>query len=125
MEYEENIDVEEFTKQVIALMKKERMKLIEAGFDVDFMIHQLEGLLEDAVDAKAKLDIIKRQLLKSYTMSKEDHRSSYMAPTEHLDMATTKMRSDEDVIEYFKRLRRHLKRFDCEEKNSLRTANSN
>jgi len=107
MEYEENIDVEEFTKQVIALMKKERMKLIEAGFDVDFMIHQLEGLLEDAVDAKAKLDII------------------YMAPTEHLDMATTKMRSDEDVIEYFKRLRRHLKRFDCEEKNSLRTANSN
>lgn len=113
---EEEIDEVEFAKQVIEYLKKERAALLAAGLDVDPMIRQLEEVLEEVNDAKGRVDDLQRQILKSTGSPVAWLPGPYMAPVEHLDMAAADLRSDNDVMEYFRRLRRRFTQFDDEGK---------
>ena len=110
---------------MIALLKQEREALIKAGLDVDFMIRQLEGLLEELQEGEARIDELKRQMLKSLSMSVIEQVDGCVAPSDHLDMAAPDMRNNDDVIEYFKRHRKRTRRFTPDEEEMARNSESN
>jgi len=115
---EDGIDEIDFAKIVLEYMKKERATLVKAGLDVDSMVRELESLLEKTEDSKARVNDLKRQMLKSLSNPADQQPGAYAAHAEHLDMAKTDLRADDDPVKYFQRLRRRLKRFESDEKDA-------
>jgi hypothetical protein len=107
---EEYIDEMEFSKEVLELFKKERAALKKAGLDVDFMIAEIERLIQEADDAKARVEDLKRQMLMSMSKSLVGQKGAPPASVEQLDMAGKDLRKDGDVEEYFKRLWRRTRK---------------
>ena len=119
------MEVPDFTRQVIHYLKLHRAALEKAGLDVDFMIRQLESLLEELGDTAAHLEDLKRQTLKLLSKPKDEQPGTYTAPAEHLDMAADALRNGEDVIKYFERLRRRSRRPSSDEKAASGRNDSN
>ena len=111
MEYSEEedigeVDEVEFSKEVLALLKKERKTLRESGFDVDKAIEEIERGLEEVADAKAQVDDLKRRQLMSMSESLIKEKEPVIAGVAHLDAASNNLRADEDVLEHYRRQRR-------------------
>ncbi len=109
----DNTDV---TRELLELLKRERKKLTEAGLDVDFMIKELEDLLQKIDDGKAHIEDIKRQMVMESSKSLIGDEGPSPASTDRLDMAAKELRKDGDVEEYYKRLRRRSTTPDADSK---------
>ncbi len=93
-------------REFLELLKRDRKKLREAGLDVDFMIEELEDLLQKIDDGKAHIEDVKRQMVMATSKSLIGDEGPSPASTERLDMAAKELRKEGDVEEYFRRLRR-------------------
>ena len=113
-----DVDVIGFAKEVIALLKQERKTLMEKGLDVDRMIEELEDILQQALDSKARLDDIKRQMIMSMSKSLVGGEDTTHHVDERLDMAAETLRKDEDVQEYFRRVMRRKVDAEDDSRNS-------
>ena len=78
--------------------------LKEKGLDVDFMIGDIEELIERTEDAKARLEGLKKQQLMSMSESPIREVSPTSATVAHLDMAAREFRGDEAVLKHYRRV---------------------
>ena len=106
---DDNTDI---ARKVIALLKEHRAVLEKGGLDVDFMIRELEACIQEVEDSEARMEGLKRQILKDLSSDLVKEPPIPMAPTDHLDMAAPELRKDEDVVKHFQRLRGRLRRLD-------------
>lgn len=103
---EEELDEVGFAKAVLDVMKKERAELLKAGLDVDHMIEEIEKVLQEAEDAKARVEDIKRQMLMEMSKSLIKDKSATLSSAEKLDMAVETVRRGETTEDYYKRVKR-------------------
>jgi hypothetical protein len=103
---EQVADEVEFAKAVLELMKRERTELIKAGLDVDHMIEELENIMQEAQDAKAHLDDLKKRMVMEMSKSLIGEKGAPAASTDQFDMASKELRKGETAEEYFQRVKR-------------------
>jgi len=107
---EEVADEVEFAKAVLDLMRKERAELKKVGLDIDHMMEELESAMQEAQDAKAHLDDLKKRMVMEMSKSLIGEKGAPAASTDQLDMATKEMRKGETTEDYFMREKRRAQK---------------
>ena len=107
---EDDFDEVEFARAVLGVIKKSRVELMKAIFDVDHMIEEIGKILRETRDLRAQLDDLKRQEPVEMSKSLIGDKGAAGPSVEKLDMAVKGVLGGETTEEYYRRLRRQTEK---------------